>query len=62
MLFHADWHEIGDPAKLPFDGVHATQHAIDTGHPRFDGWDVESTVWFRWRFTECVRVGVLRPP
>jgi hypothetical protein len=54
---HADWRHLGDSAALPFDGVHATQHAIETGDPRFSGWGVESTLWFRWRFSAFVNAG-----
>ena len=61
-----DWYEIARDERLLVDGVHTTAPAVaaaamDTQqlNVTLEGWDVESTLWFRWRFSEKVRVGVL---
>src|SRR4029077_5675364 len=58
-LYEADWHRIAGLPQLPFNGVHATQGAIDTGYPRFRDWGIESTLWFCWSFASYKCAGPL---
>ena len=50
------WRHITESAQ--FSGVRVTENAIEEGkaqlpadQPRFSGWDLESTLWFRWSLT-----------
>jgi hypothetical protein len=59
-----DWYRIAGPQSL-VDGVHVTGSAA-AGFPRgrrdlrpFGGWDVESTLWFSYRFARQDRLGAL---
>lgn len=60
-----NWNQIATAKPLPFDGMHATEAGIQAGNvqppgdPRFTGWDVESTLWFAWRFIKHELVGVI---
>lgn len=57
-LYAADW------SRIPVDGVHVTAAAIEAAkhrqgnaQPEFGGWDVESTVWYKWSFVRQELVG-----
>jgi len=48
-----------------WDAIHLTeagQWKTRLTIPSLYGWDSESTLWFRWRFTSCRRVEVTPPP
>lgn len=55
--FFLDFEELArqyDAIHLTDDGQWATRHT----RPGLYGWDVESTLWFRWRFKKVERVAV----
>lgn len=65
-FYSPNWNQIATIILRPFDGVHVTRAAIEGGraqspnqHPQFTSWDVESTLWLTWRFTEYQLAGVL---
>jgi hypothetical protein len=50
------WRRIAETE--PFDAVHATTNAVEaakaqpaTDQPQLRGWDVESTLWLKWRLS-----------
>lgn len=54
-----DWYKV----SLSFDGVHVTTEAIQAEKegsyrpPTFQDWDLESTLWLKWRFIEQEHIG-----
>lgn len=61
---HPDWQRVRDEGL--FDAVHVTARAIESvkAQPPADqwrlfGWDVESTLWLRWRLTGPRCLGVV---
>jgi len=56
--YSPNWYKISQP-PLAFAGVHVTSAAIEEGrlqekkdYPKFHGWDVESTLWLEWAFSD----------
>lgn len=48
-----------------FDALHLTRRGErETRHtdPGLYTWDVESTLWFRWRFTRVIDIGLVKAP
>lgn len=63
LLTDPDWAVLGELA----DGVHVTARAVDEArhgldHPAMQirAWQVESTLWYSWPFTDLTSLGVLQ--